>query len=380
MKTHRRQRGIVFIVIVFMIALATTVLLLKAYNPADLRAQQAKKTEQSLAVAKQALLAYAAEPITATVRNPPLLRCVDRDSNGIIDSDDTPYIPNNCNCGTNCPRPGDMPCPDMDNDGVAEPYCSATQIGRLPWKTLGTDDLRDGVGERLWYAVSNQYKNNPRLLPLNSDSVGTISMRDSQGNLLYDATGITGLAAVVIAPGDVLTRFDGLVQSRAATNENTASHYLDIAYGEDNASFVEGTPDGFISGEVVIAGQKVVNDVVLPITRDEMNAVMEPRVLAEAMQALNYFYTVNGNYPDPADIADSTCSGSVTIGNTSCITILGKPSGKIPVGSSTPPPTDIWASIDSNSILRGESSHNWFQQNGWRELITYEATPELHIN
>jgi hypothetical protein len=31
----------------------------------------------------------------------------------------------------------------------------AERLGRLPWKTLGLPDLRDGDGERLWYAVSS---------------------------------------------------------------------------------------------------------------------------------------------------------------------------------------------------------------------------------
>jgi hypothetical protein len=356
MKTHHSQIGIAFMVLVFMIALASTVFLLKAYDPAGLRIQQAKKTEQSLAMAKQALLAYAAEPITALPAATPLT------------------------CANNCPRPGDMPCPDTNNDGAAESTCAGSQIGRLPWKTLGTDDLRDGVGERLWYAVSSQYKNSPRMLPLNSDSVGTISLRDSQGNLLYDASGTTGLAAVVIAPGEVLTRSDGLVQSRTTANQNSANHYLDIAYSEDNASFTEGSTDGFISGLVNISGQKVVNDVVLPITRDEVIAVMEPRVLAEVMQAVSYFYTNNHYYPDPTGITETTCLGSGNISNdatnANCITNSTITFGRIPTGTSTTlPSSDIWVSTDSNSILRGDSSNNWFQQNGWRELILYAVAP-----
>ncbi|MDP3742862.1 MAG: hypothetical protein Q8Q76_00770 [Methylotenera sp.] len=346
----------VLILLVFIIALASTALLLKSYNPVSLRVQQAKKTEQSLASAKQALLAYAAKPITAPPSSTALT------------------------CNDNCPRPGDMPCPDMDNYGEAAASCSANQIGRLPWKTLGTDDLRDGAGERLWYSVSEQYKNNPRLLPLNSDSKGTISLRDSQGNLLYDATGTTGLAAVVMAPGEVLTRGDGLVQSRTAANQNSANHYLDIVYGEDNASLTEGSTDGFISGMVNNAGQKLLNDVVLPITRDEVIAVMEPRVLEEVAQAMRYYYSVKSYYPDPASITDTTCLTIVTIlndaTNAKCTTSTANSFGRIPVGAVTmPPSSDIWAVEDSNSILRGERAHNWFQQNGWRELILYAVAP-----
>src|SRR5262245_11131637 len=45
-------------------------------------------------------------------------------------------------------RPGDLPCPDQDNDGDADavPACDtpALALGRFPWKTLGLPDLRDG--------------------------------------------------------------------------------------------------------------------------------------------------------------------------------------------------------------------------------------------
>ena len=39
---------------------------------------------------------------------------------------------------------------------------ATTQLGsgRLPWKTLAIPDLRDGAGERLWYAVSVRFKRN----------------------------------------------------------------------------------------------------------------------------------------------------------------------------------------------------------------------------
>ena len=89
-------------------------------------------------------------------------------------------------------RPGDLPCPDLDNDGDAELTCSSAsqRIGRLPWKTLRLPDLRDGDGERLWYAVSTHFKRttaNQCPVPggpncLNSDTGGTLTVRDSSGS------------------------------------------------------------------------------------------------------------------------------------------------------------------------------------------------------
>ena len=43
-------------------------------------------------------------------------------------------------------HPGSLPCPDRDNDGVADLLAGNncfSYIGRLPWKTLGLPDLRD---------------------------------------------------------------------------------------------------------------------------------------------------------------------------------------------------------------------------------------------
>lgn len=62
-------------------------------------------------------------------------------------------------------RPGGLPCPDLNNDGFAEPACDteASRFGLLPWRTLSIFG-RPGPGnvpgpptadgELLWYAVA----------------------------------------------------------------------------------------------------------------------------------------------------------------------------------------------------------------------------------
>lgn len=393
MKSNRlgsNQKGVALIIFVFIITLAITVYMLKVHSPAKLRVEQNKKTQQVLSEAKQALLAYSAEEITVTTRVPPLLRCDDKDGNGVITAGDSPYEPKNCNCGLNCMRPGDLPCPDMNNDGEAETACNtqSARLGRLPWKTLGIGDVRDGAGERLWYAVSTRYKNNPRELPLNSETLGTISLRSSTGAPINIASTVSGLVAIVISPGQALTRDNGLVQDRSDGNQNTPAHYLDIALGEDNADFIDTTANGFIAGPVkVLQGGQLItvsNDVVLPITGGEVNTLMETRVLIEAVQAVNYFYSVNGANPDPANLADVTCSDNPIVNdnsNASCATDSSVMFGRLPVGASAvAPSSDIWTYIDVNSILRGESNHNWFQQNGWRSLVQLQKNMPCTAN
>ncbi|MCS6944686.1 MAG: hypothetical protein RMK97_04620 [Sutterellaceae bacterium] len=45
-----------------------------------------------------------------------------------------------------------LPCPDHGTaEGVAATSCAPIAVGRLPWRTLGIEPLRDASGECLWY-------------------------------------------------------------------------------------------------------------------------------------------------------------------------------------------------------------------------------------
>ena len=55
-------------------------------------------------------------------------------------------------------QPGRFLCPDVDNDGSAEDSNCENYVGRLPYKTLETEDLREGSGERLWYVLSPNFR------------------------------------------------------------------------------------------------------------------------------------------------------------------------------------------------------------------------------
>jgi len=362
---YHQQKGAALIALLTLIVLIFAALSLKQLNRSELKQLKLDKSRLVLAEAKQALIAYASENF-ATV-----------------------------NCGINCPRPGDLPCPDTNNDGEAEGTCSTQQsrLGRLPWKTLGLNDLKDGDGESLWYAVSDRYKNNPRVLPLNSDTVGSISLRNTSGQLINDASNNNGLVALIIAPHASLSRSDGLQQTRTPANQLTASHYLDIAFGEDNASFTEDSGDGFIAGEVVQNDQLIVNDLILPITTTQIQTVMQKRVLSEVMQAMLAFYCNgqmqvstrqclpnNDTYlPAPAAINNTTCLTNADLNLNDCIADDTQDFGRIP--SAMPDPNDpgvnipIWETVNTQSILRGAQTNNWFQQNSWRELILYAPAP-----
>lgn len=347
MRRHKirldNQRGGALIILVLVLLLAGTTVIFSVISGNNAKFERDKKTLAVLAEAKTALLGY------ASTRN---------------------LSPSGC--ALNCRRPGDLPCPDNNNDGVAETSCGnaagtsgqTSRLGRLPWKTLGLDDLRDGNGDRLWYAVSNRFKQNARAFPLNSDTFGTITVRDGAGNVAQDALGTSGAIAVIISAGMPITRQDTVVQSRTFANENDAIHYLDNALGEDNANFVDGGTEGFIKGVINdVAGTPILNDQLAVISHSDMMNAIEPLVAAEVVDAVSTYFVVNSIYPSPASFSDISCLGVTTIGAGFCLPNVAISSGRVPVN-----PSPDW---DSTSILIGTSNNNWFQQNGWRELIYY---------
>ena len=131
-----------------------------------------------------------------------------------------------------------LPCPDMGTgtEGEAASACGSidhTVIGRLPWKTLDLPPLRDSNGECLWYAVSGNYKNNPKTFDmLNQDSNGLIEIVAADGTTFIAGTSpTTRAAAVIFAPGAILPGQD---RTLAITNtpvicggNYTPGNYLD---------------------------------------------------------------------------------------------------------------------------------------------------------
>lgn len=330
-----RQRGAALMVMLVILIIGGTVFLVSSLNSASLQIARDQATANALAQAKQALIGYAVKV----------------------------QLSNSSLCSPNCPRPGDLPCPDTNNDGSAESSCGnadgssgqTLRLGRLPWRTLGLPDLRDGGGERLWYAVSNSFKNNTRTSCnspgepgcLNSDTAGTITVRSPDGNVIHDATLGTGAAAIIIAPGGVLTRQGAATpQNRSctigvdcdatgkcittpptSTPKCDPANYLDVfndyldtisgtyphtLLNDDNASFADGASDGFIQGKIKFrsdlpsdSDRVIINDQLLVVTQNNIMQPAQKRVAAEVKLCLeDYAGNNNGRYPWAAPITD----------------------------------------------------------------------------
>lgn len=362
---RKSQHGSAILIILTIIGIGAAFLLVSALNKANSQIGRDKITAAALAQAKEALIGYAAG---VDISNPG-------------------------------PRPGDLPCPDINNDGSEEIGCGNAagstgqnlRLGRLPWKSLGLPDLRDGYGERLWYAVSNNFKKKTRTICtspgmagcLNSDTSGTITVRDSNGNIIFDATGTTGVIAVIFAPGSSLTRQGSPAQQdrtcapcnaqevcTAAPPTNTPRcnpvNYLDIALGEDNANFQDSNTNGFIQGPVNAAGATILNDRLLTITTGDLMPTIEKRVAGEALTCLTEYaakLSNQGRYPWAAPLNPSAAPNYSDAS--------GSRFGRIPDTLFTATKSDSGNVMDDSwtGNCRIISSSGWWLN--WKEMVFF---------
>lgn len=260
-------------------------------------------------------------------------------------------------------RPGQLPCPDTNNDGVAEAAdtngCPSGNIGRLPWITLGIGDLRDAAGERLWYAVSTRFTRNPPCtLTTPASSHSCYLNSDTRGNLTVSqdlaAQVITSEAvAVIFAPGATVPG-----QIRSAANVNNPVHYLDTADGVNNA--IAGGP--FISA----IASSTFNDKLFVLTTSQLMPVVEMRVAREVLKLLEAYRTATGVlgynggtgvYPW-TDCADGDSD------------IPYENRNRIPWHISSASPTGVTYPVDWGSGGT-PSLPAWFRDNYWQWVIFY---------
>jgi len=210
------------------------------------------------------------------------------------------YAANDPSPAANNPRrgPGRLPCPDTSNNGspnVTFDCESGTGVvGRFPWNDADMNlyDIRDASGERLWYAVSENFADNRSTLAadvVNSATRGSITVHDQSGALMYDNTVNNGVAAVIIAPGSEIDR-NGTPQNRAA-DINNPIHFLDLFGALDNSDFVNApSANGFVLGPIFDANDDViVNDQLILITADEVTAMAEKAVLETYRDAIGEY-------------------------------------------------------------------------------------------
>ena len=287
---------------------------------------------------------------------------------------------------THTSAPGLLPCPEnikkigvAGREGEARPSCvnSAPLVGRLPWRTLKLPELLDGNGNHLWYALSPGF----RYPPINSNSPPGLSI--DGGN--------TMAVAIIFSPGAARAG----QRRRSVIDEASAPQVEDYLDGEN--------ADG--DAEFASALHANVNDVLLTISHQELFERVEQRVLGEVAIALWTYYCGKDNtrpgggclddstaalsavggtgyFPYAADFTDQDCQSRNALADNECGSVDGMLGGRLPANPRQDGNSLEWQTVDAASILRGTLNDlvpgtttryqpDWFQDNGWRELIYY---------
>ncbi len=224
--------------LLFVVSLAATGYLMHALNPTTAKIERDKKTALALAEAKAAIIGWS--------------------------------VKNN--------TPGKLPCPEdlaaigfpTEGQETAAAGDCPSNIGRLPWRSLGVGDLRDGYGERLWYVLSPGFRVNP----INSDTPAQLIVDGVAGNAV----------AIIFSAGPVI---NGQVRP-TPTNVTPPDviQYLDISNNDGDNAFINlGSSVNF-------------NDELLVINHDDLFSVVEKRVASEVLNCLEIYAAGNGGkYP-----------------------------------------------------------------------------------
>ena len=253
-----RERGQILLFTLTLLIFVGAASFFTFFSPSSSRLRQDEQTTKLMAEAKEALIGYAASSPTL---------------------------------------PGQLPCPDTNNDGLAEAFSGGfcpSDIGRLPWKTLGLPDLRDGAGERLWYAASKDFTRDLSTFSCESDCFDS----DTKGGLtVYQNTKAAEITreavAIIFAPG---AAFGG--QIRNVANLNSAANYLDTMDTVNNATGTQNPPPAprvptFIAAQL----GDTFNDRLVVIDTVALWTVVEKRLAREILKDLTAYRNATGYYP-----------------------------------------------------------------------------------
>jgi len=207
-------------------------------------------------------------------------------------------------------------------------------------------DLRDGDGERLWYAVTREFATNPTNpwcapnCPLNTDNNGQLTITGTAA--------ATNVIAIVFSAGSVVA-----TQVRDTANQNNVANYLEGGNetGIATSTFVYGiTTDTF-------------NDRLLAITSAEIWPLIEKRAANEILAKLQAYRIAGANscecYPW-ADLSNGTSNE-------------GRYYGRAPLLGADTPSTPDWADL-------GIAIPSWLKDNNWWYVFFYTVSDSQSAN
>lgn len=300
-----KQKGAVLIIFAVIVSLIILTFTFKGLNGKQLEASRKDRTAKALHEAKIALIGWAV--LRGTTGQPGM--------------------------------PGQLPCPEDTtligtiNEGSALANCTSALpvIGRLPWRTLRLGDIRDGNGDKLWYALSSGF----RVAPINATTNGQLNV-DGTPN---------AAVAIIFSAGAILTG-----QNRPIPTSVSApliTDYLDLTNNNGDINFASTGP------------AETFNDGLLLVTQTELFQLVGRRIVREvrgdATQGLIRFYTAQGAYPF-ADINNDGIADSLEL--------VGAPTGQ-----ST-------SSTDADSLFFNTAMNNILNNNNWLQIINYQISAD----
>ncbi len=316
------QRGMVLILIAFIIGLGAAAFMFKMFNASNMQAAQDEKTMRVLVEAKAALIAWS----VGHVYSPGQMPWPDRNGDGNYDGSSDcvattfqySYL-----LGQLPSLPTTSPCLNPNTDLVV-------YAGLSTYPMLG-HEFRDAQGNKLWYAVSRNlvrdYVNaerpiiNPGMInpnPVTGNYAPTPYLRQG-GTTSYpwlrvlDRNGMVvsdRVAIVIIAPG-------GPIGGQDRSGAPSASEYLDSfqigattfsnrGYATADEDFVMGDDSRNVSlSDTSINQPYYFNDKLVYITIDELMAALEKRVGEQVRNSLKAYQDANGYYPYAAHLGTS---------------------------------------------------------------------------
>lgn len=177
-RLRRTQGGAALLIFLVLLVVGGLTYLVNSFSPETIEARRVQQTHAALAQARDALIGYA-------------LKYRDEEASQGRPDRMYGYLPlpdlgSTRNINVSCTGEG---CDantftglSFDTNGIGP-----TVVGRFPWRTLGTEPLRDGHGECLWLIVSSLHNRiqrsspAPILPPMNWDTLGQLDVVVANG-------------------------------------------------------------------------------------------------------------------------------------------------------------------------------------------------------
>lgn len=336
-----RQQGAALLALILIIVTGSIWMLLGNLNATAIQNQRDRHDARVLAEAKEALIAYA---MTHSDLNSAgefgFLPCPDRHGGGAI--------------------------PEGGSDGNCGPPGTNT-LGRLPWRTLGLEPLKDSAGECLWYALSSQYRQDSALV--NADTNGTFEIYSrNTGDLVAGAgagdTYENRPVAVIFAPGapvgDQNRHEPDPDETPECGGNYNAENYLD--------SWDFGNPPGLVENHGVDAEDGIDNLVSGgEADRDRINDKLVFITRADIWKAINRRRDMDYlEYPDPTEFKRLTAWVSA------CLVQYAEQTGGDPANFSLPYPA-------SPSLVRDVDARD-YRNNALYRSIDPDALDDYYVD